>query len=274
MDHSDYGKVFRLWDGEAPLSRPEDRDKAESLKPGVPGIERLTDVTEPTVTYFPCTWSGKEEQRIRPAVLVCPGGAYSILAWNLEGRDICAMLNRCGFHAFLLKYRCPDRRQAAAADASRAMRFIRAKANEFEIDPSRLGVIGFSAGAHLAAKISAPAVMEYYPAQDEVDNLSFRPDFTALVYPWQIANKNLELKKDFSINEKTPPSLLIQAQDDFAGTENSLTWFRELQKAGVAAELHIWPEGGHGYGLMIQSKPTDAWGDIACKWFRRVAGLD
>lgn len=274
MDHSDYGKVCRLWEGDIPFFRPEDEGKVEALKPGVPGIERLTDVTIPTISCFPCTWSGDESQRIRPAVLVCPGGGYSILAWNLEGRDICAMLNRLGFHAFLLKYRCPDRRQAAAADAARAMRYIRAHAEEFEIDPARLGVIGFSAGAHLAARISAPAEPEFYPASDEIDNLAYRPDFTALIYPWQIAGKDLTLKSAFRIDENTPPSLLIQAQDDFAGTENSLTWFKELNKVGVSAELHIWPSGGHGYGVTIQNKPTDDWFSIAGKWFRRIAALD
>ncbi|MBE6357211.1 MAG: alpha/beta hydrolase [Lentisphaerae bacterium] len=273
MDHSDYGKTFRLWDRNIPFFRPEDEGKSEFLKPGVPGIERVTDVTIPEVVYCPCTWSGDDSQRIRPAVLVCPGGAYSILAWNLEGRDICAMLNRWGFHAFLLKYRCPDRRKAAAADAARAMRYIRAHAEKFEIDPTRLGMIGFSAGAHLAAKISAPADPVFYPSGDAIDEFSYRPDFTALIYPWQIAGKDLTLKKDFLVNETTPPALLIQSQDDFAGTENSLTWFYELQKSGVPAELHIWPEGGHGYGVMIRNKPTDDWCAIAEKWFRRTAGL-
>ena len=116
----EFTQTFKLWEQDIPLTTPDDASRVEHFQDHKGGIDRLTDVTEPTITWFPASGQGPH-----PAVLVCPGGGYSILAWNHEGRDICGMLNQNGFSAFLLKYRCPDRRAAAHADAARAMRMIR-----------------------------------------------------------------------------------------------------------------------------------------------------
>ncbi len=267
-----YEEIFRLWEGEAPLTRPEDKLLTETVQRGPSGIERVTNVTVPTLTYYPCT-RNDTENHVRPAVLVCPGGAYNILAWNLEGRDICSLINRNGMDAFLLKYRCPQHRQGAFADGARAMRFIRANAAEFEVDPARIGVIGFSAGGHLAAMLSASAETVPYPEKDDMDKLSFRPDFAALIYPAYLADDDLALAPEFKVEKSTPPALLIQAQDDPVCCRNAVAWFQALNRAGGSAELHIWPTGGHGYGVVRRGKDTDDWGETAGVWLRKMGKL-
>lgn len=154
---------------------------------------------------------------------------------------------------------------------ARAIRLIRSRAGEFRIDPAKIGVIGFSAGAHLCAAVSA-APEEPYPAADEVDKQDFRPDFTALIYPAFLL-KNVEkltLSDEFKVDKNTPPTLLIQTGDDPIKVDNSLGWYRALHKAGVPCEMHIWPTGGHGYGLWLKDKPVSDWHLPALKWFRRV----
>lgn len=259
-----------IWPEQIPFAEPGDIDKKEHFIDLMAdqGIEMLTDVTRPSITVYPVGGRGPH-----PAVLVCPGGGYAILACNHEGRDICAYFNSIGFTAVLLKYRCPDRRQAAYADAVRAMRMIRAYAAEFEIDPNRLGILGFSAGAHLAACVSAPANRFPYPIQDAIDRESFHPDFCALIYPAYLVNDQLEPMPEFKIDETVPPTFLLQAEDDDVRVENSIGWMLALKRAGVHAELHIYPEGGHGYGILRTGKPIADWPGLAAPWFRRLGNL-
>ena len=260
-----------LWEKDLPFAEADDTAKTEHFIPSRgDGIDRLTDVTVPTITYYPAAGRGP-----KPAVLVCPGGGYTILAWNHEGIDTCSMLNLNGFSAFLLKYRCPGRRAAAHADAARAMRLIRARAAEFDIIPDRLGIIGFSAGAHLSATMCASADPVPYPAADDVDKLPYRPDFAALIYPAYLTRDDDRtlLHPEFEITSDTPPTFLLQAEDDFVDVENALVWYRELKRAGVPAEMHLYPTGKHGYGLLRTGEPISCWGMLAGAWFRRQAGI-
>ena len=264
-----FTETFPLWDkASIPFRVPEDESRKEHFQDHKGGIDRLTDVTEPSITWFPAAGNGPH-----PAVLVCPGGGYGILAWNHEGRDICTMLNQNGFSAFLLKYRCPDRRTAAHADAARAMRMIRANAERFGIFENKVGAIGFSAGAHLAATISAPADGVPYPPADAVDAKPFRPDFTALIYPAYLADDQLNLAPEFKIDANVPPTFLLQTENDPIRPENALAWFLALKRVNVPAELHIWPEGGHGYGALRTGEPVAEWPALAGAWFRRQAGI-
>lgn len=264
----EFTQTFKLWEQDIPLTTPDDASRVEHFQDHKGGIDRLTDVTEPTITWFPASGQGPH-----PAVLVCPGGGYSILAWNHEGRDICGMLNQNGFSAFLLKYRCPDRRAAAHADAARAMRMIRANAENFDIIPDKVGAIGFSAGAHLCATISAPSDPVPYPAADEIDAFPYRPDFTALIYPAYLSDLELNLAPEFKIDANVPPTFLIQAENDGVCVENALVWYLALKRAGVAVEMHLWPDGGHGYGLHRTGRPIADWPLFAGAWFRRQAGI-
>ena len=267
MDVSRYQEFF-LWDKPAPFSLESDPTAAEHFLPSDDGIERLTDVVNPSVTFFPVSGRGPH-----PAVLVCPGGGYGILAWNHEGIDICSWFNSIGFSAFLLKYRCPDRRAAAHADAARAMRFIRSHAADFDVIENRIGILGFSAGAHLAATVSAPADPVPYEPADAIDEKPFRPDFSALIYPAYLADSSLKLAPEFKIDAGVPPTFLLQAEDDGIQVENALAWFWACKKAGVKAELHCYEAGGHGYGILRTGNPIANWPMLASGWFRRQAGI-
>lgn len=256
---------FSIWTTAKPFATEDDSLRCEHLVPDKgDNVDRYTDVTEPTLSFFPASSPG-----LHPAMLVCPGGGYNHLAWNKEGLDIASFLNLNGFSAFVLKYRCPGRRQAAHADAVRAMRLIRAEAEKFGIVPNQLGCIGFSAGAHLCATLTAPADSFAYDPTDEIDKISYRPDFTVLVYPAYLADENLNIAPEFNINANTPPCLMIQSQDDHVKVECSIGWFMALKRAGVKAEMHIYPEGGHGYGLVYSGNAISNWGVLAADWLKR-----
>ena len=153
------------------------------------------------------------------------------------------------------------------------MRLIRANAESFGIRADRVGAIGFSAGAHLAATISAPADAVPYPPVDDADAESYRPDFTALIYPAYLVEDDLKIAPEFRIDSSVPPTFLVQAEDDCVRPENAVAWFLALKRSKVPAELHIWPEGGHGYGILRTGNPIEDWPVPACAWFRRQAGI-
>jgi len=261
----EFNQAIPLWKGKKPFPDPVKDALVEEFLPYQDGTDRLQNISEPSITYFPATGPGPF-----PAVVVCPGGAYNMLAWNKEGRDICAMLNQAGFTAFLLKYRCPDRRAAARADLSRALRLLRFHAQEFRINPEKVGVIGFSAGAHLCAVVTAPADPVPYEAQDEIDKLSCRPDFTALIYPaYLVDSETFELAPEFKLDSSVPPCFLVQTEDDPVLVENSLTWYLHCKRAGVPCEMHLYPKGRHGYGVCRIGEAVEDWPLLACPWFRR-----
>ena len=261
--------IHKIWGKIKPFSRAEDAQITEYIKdnPDCDGIDRYTDVTEPELHFFPAFRKGPN-----PAVLICPGGGYSHLAWSHEGLDIASFMNLQGISAFVLKYRCPGRQDAAHADAARSMRFIRENADRFGIDPHKVGAIGFSAGGHLVATISAPADPVPYPETgEEMDKQEYRPDFSMLIYPAYLADcQTGKFAPEFKIDSLTPPTFLIQAEDDFVGVENSLYWYLELKKAGVAAEMHLYAAGRHGYGLRKQGFPVCSWNVLAEKWLEGV----
>lgn len=281
--------VHKIWGGhEIPFSEKRDAAiRARQLENSKQDdCSRWTDIAEPDLWFFPVSGIGRNPEfstlyhpgtdgsaERHPAVLVAPGGGYSALAWSHEGLDIAALLNLNGFSAFVLRYRCPDRRRAAHADAARAMRFIRFHAAEFHIDPERVGGMGFSAGGHLIATLTAPADAIPYRAQDEIDKLPYRPDFAALIYPAYLADPDLTLKEEFKVDSGVPPTFLVQAEDDAVGVENSLAWYWALKRAGVPAEMHLYGQGGHGYGLRRTGSPVSGWGELAGEWLRRQAGL-
>ncbi len=258
-------REISLWLSTAPFTQPDDASRTEHffVNEKDDGLDRITDVTVPTITFRPASGKGPH-----PCVMICPGGGYSILAWSHEGQDIAAFLNTIGFSAFILKYRCPDRRIAAHADAARAMRLIRAHAAEWEVRPDKVGILGFSAGAHLAATLCAPADPVPYPPADAVDALPYRPDFSVLIYPAYLCDDQFNLAPEFHVTTDTPPCLLVQAENDPIPVENSLGWFTALKRAGVKAEMHIYDDGGHGYGLLRSGFPVSNWPQLASRWLR------
>jgi acetyl esterase/lipase len=221
-------------------------------KDGLPGgrpIIRLGNISVPTLTLYT-----PRAKNTSAAVVVFPGGGYHILAIDLEGTEVCDWLTASGITCVLLKYRVPDtgpfpKSSAALQDAQRALGIVRAHASEWGIDPKRVGVLGFSAGAHLTAALGTHFEKRLYDRLDAADDLSCRPDFTVIVYPGYLADGNFAPNADIQVTEHNPPSFIVQTEDDPVHVENSTVYFLALKNAKVPAELHIYSEGGHGYGL-------------------------
>jgi acetyl esterase/lipase len=268
--------VLRLWPGLAPgdkepLGREQDQTKPkDGLVAGKPVI-RLGNVYNPTISIY----QPPADKRNGTAVLVCPGGAYQILAMDLEGTEVCDWLTSEGVTAVLLKYRVPKRPglekyTAALQDAQRALGLVRHRADEWGIDSNRIGILGFSAGGHLAALASSQCEPRTYPVVDEADATSCRPDFTVLIYPAYLTVKEEEdrLAPEFHLNASTPPTFLAMAEDDPVRVENVLFYAAALKKAKVPFELHVYPTGGHGYGLRPTKDLVTTWPQRAADWMR------
>ncbi len=269
--------LIPLWPDRAPgvtntVSTEHDTSKAGSeLIAGKPVI-RLGNVSQPSITiYRPA--AGKETGA---AVLVCPGGGYNILAWDLEGTEVCEWLDSIGITGVLLKYRVPKQEAGALQDIQRALGLVRQRAKEFGIDSQRIGVLGFSAGGDLCARLCANDSVRTYPAVDKADDTSCRPDFQMLIYPGGLAHKNdaQKLLPDVTVTTNTPPTFLVMAENDPVGVENVLVYALAMKQARMPAELHIYATGGHGYGLRRTPVPVTAWPDRATEWMRNSGWLE
>jgi acetyl esterase/lipase len=205
--------------------------------------------------------------------LVCPGGGYGILAYDLEGSEVCEWLNQQGVTAVLLKYRVPARKdrpryEAPLQDAQRAISLMRQHASEWGIDPKRIGILGFSAGGHLAAVTSHAE--RAYPVSDATDDFDFRPNFTVLIYPAYLTekDKNDALPAELPVSVKTPPTFIAITMDDPVRVEGAFGYALAMKKAKASCELHVYPEGGHGYGLRKTDKLVTTWPDRVTDWLR------
>ncbi len=267
---------FTLWPEGAPGEPKATGEETDATKPednlvaGEPLI-RLTNVTDPTITIY----HAPEATATGAAVLVCPGGGYHILALDLEGTEVADWLNGLGITAVVLKYRVPvregvPRHERPLQDAQRAMGLMRSRAAEWNIDPNRIGVLGFSAGGHLAATLSNTSERAYETI-DAADTLSSRPDFTVLVYPAYLtaSEKGPELAPEVTVTDATPPTFLVHAEDDNVPVENSLFYYLALKQAGVPAEMHLYATGGHGYGLRKVESPVHTWPERAERWLQQ-----
>jgi len=264
-----------LWPGKAPGETkvlPAEQDLTKPTEGLIAGrrLIRLGNVSEPTLeVYRPPAASHNGA-----AVLVCPGGAYHILAMDLEGTEVCEWLNTMGVTGVLLKYRVPrreglEKHAAPLQDAQRAMGLIRQNATEWDIDPQRVGVLGFSAGGHLAAATST-TLGRTYSKVDAADELSSRPDFAVLVYPGYLTVKeeNDRVSPELKLVAETPPTFLVMAQDDPVRVENVFGYASALKQAGVSFELHVYPTGGHGYGLRRTADAVTTWPDRVADWMK------
>ncbi|MCX6631599.1 MAG: alpha/beta hydrolase [Candidatus Solibacter sp.] len=272
-----------LWPGTAPgekaaLGPERDTTKAPgALVAGKPVI-RLGPVSNPTMTLYRAPAAGNTGA----TVVVFPGGGYSILAMDLEGTEVCEWLNSAGVNCALVKYRVPvraglPRHGPPLQDAQRAVGMVRHRAADWGLDPKRIGVLGFSAGGHLVAVLSTNFDTRTYDAVDEADKVSCRPDFTLLIYPAYLTAKSDQgptLAPELKVTGNTPPSFLIQAEDDSVGVENSLVYYAALRTAKVPAEAHLYPVGGHGYGLRSTEKPITGWPRLAEAWLRSLGILN
>ena len=234
-------------------------------------VIRLSNVSQPTITLY----RPPRRKDNGTAVIVCSGGGYIFLAMDLEGTEICQWLNSIGVTGVLLKYRVPKRpgdeqHVLPLQDAQRALGLVRYHAREWKIDPKRIGVLGFSAGGHLSAVASCQFTNRAYTSIDDADQLSCRPDFAVIIYPGYLADpkNNNALPPELTVTSNTPPTFLVQAEDDPVRPENAIYYFLALKKAHVPAEMHIFPTGGHGYGLRPTKDTVTGWPKLAEQWMR------
>lgn len=230
------------------------------------GVTRITEVTMPSLTLYPAP----DSDTPTPAVLICPGGGYRILAFNKEGTELAEWFNTLGIRAMVLKYRVPDNRAGALQDAQRAIGLIRQHASDWNIDPEKIGVMGFSAGGHLAATLSNIYEKRTYTPVDEADTRSCRPDFTMLIYPAYLDASACELKDEFEVTRKTSPCFLVQTQDDKNYVNSSIAYYLACKEARVPAELHLYPAGGHGYGMRPSKHAVSKWPDLCKIWLQGI----
>jgi len=271
-----------LWPQTAPgdkgeLGEEHDTTKASDGLVAGKTVIRTGNVSRPTITIC----RPPKEKDTGAAVVVCPGGGYYILAMDLEGTEIVEWLNSIGVTGILLKYRVPvradrERYDAPLQDVQRAMGLARKNAKAWGIDPQRLGVMGFSAGGHLSAALSCNYEKRNYEAIDDADQLSSRPDFVMLVYP---AYLTLEKERDkvspeLKITAQTPPTFIVQSQDDPVPIDGSLFYYRALKDAKVKVEMHLYPTGGHGYGLRPTAEPITGWPKLAEQWLKNSGWLE
>jgi acetyl esterase/lipase len=238
--------------------------------------EMVSNVSNPTVTVY-----SPKEHNSGAAVIVFPGGGYQKLAIELEGSEICRWLASIGVTGILLKYRVPNsgphydkdchcqkdpEKPLALQDAQRAVALVRFRAKEWNIDPNKIGVMGFSAGGHLVADVSTNYKKRAYPIMDEADKISCRPDFGMALYPGHMTfhtSRPYELNPTIPVDGNTPPMFILQAGNDPVDSiQNSLVYYIALKKAGVPAEYHIYAEGGHAFGLDGRTQQTVDWSKL------------
>jgi len=269
-------RVIALWPEGAPgdkepLSGEEDQTKPSDNLVAGKRLIRLGNVSKPTISIY----QPSAVKQPRPAVVVCPGGGYQILAMDLEGTEVCEWLNSIGVTAVLLKYRVPKRpglekHTAALQDAQRAVGLVRHRAQEWGIDPKQIGILGFSAGGHLAALESNQYATRSYPPVDSADSVSCRPDFTVLIYPayLTVKDENDRIAPEFNLSSNTPPTFISIAEDDPVRVETALFYAAGLKKVNVPFELHVYPTGEHGYGLRPTKDFVTTWPQRATEWMR------
>jgi acetyl esterase/lipase len=281
--------ILKLWPGGIPGSI---NNKSYSEKSTLTDGEysRFEKVTDPALYVF----LPSADKATGAAVLICPGGGYGVLAFSHEGYAIARWLNENGIAGIIMKYRLPsdmimkDKSIGPLQDAQEAMRVIRRHAAEWNINRGKIGVIGFSAGGHLASTLSTHYSEKVYEVSDTI---SARPDFSLLIYPVISFNesfthagtrKNLigdnpsedairHFSNELQITEKTPPAFLVHSADDKAvPLKNSVVYFEGLQMFSIPSELHIFQKGGHGYGLSVDKGTQSAWPGLCIKWLKEL----
>jgi acetyl esterase/lipase len=287
--------VLQLWESDAPQAELLASKDAPTLTCYLPP----RGVSARPLSNAVSSNASSTHGEATPAIVICPGGGYGGLAIDHEGHEIARYLQKHGIAGCVLKYRLPRSKTPGAAhgvplaDAQRAIRTVRSRAEEWSIDPNKIGIMGFSAGGHLASTAATHASEVNKESVDRVDRVSARPDFAVLVYPVISSDSAIWHKGSFinlvgpaldakmlqqysnerHVSRQTPPTFLVHAADDQGvPVENSLRFFQALQKAGVPAEVHIYEKGGHGFGMRPAAGPAAGWPDLLCQWLR-VRGL-
>jgi len=275
--------VLKVWPGDPPgppakVDGPEfDRQKTNDRLVGGKTVMKITNIADAEIHVY----QPPEDKANGAAVVICPGGGYSILAWDLEGTEVAEWLNSIGVTGIVLKYRTPTglhgdpgKWQGPVMDGQRAISLVRSKAKDWNLDPKRIGVLGFSAGGNLAAHVAVENGNRQYEPIDKVDETSCAPDFALLIYPAYIVEKDGSLKPEFHVDDKTPPIFFAHAADDPVTCLSSIVLSGELKKAKVPTERHVYRSGGHGYGLRPTDEAVTHWPERAGKWLAESGYLN
>ena len=284
---ADPPKVVEVWPDKAPeentnigaertrMSPKLDRKQVEVTEQ----TRLITDVTKPTLTIY----RPPKEKDTETAILICPGGGYWDLYWQLEGEEVAGWLNSIGVTGIILKYRVPrhpDEPKGEPArrplqDAQRAVSLVRSKAKEWGVNPQRIGIVGFSAGGHLAIATATSFEKRTYAAIDDIDNISCRPDFAILAYPGYLKAKDKdELAPGLRIPAGTPPVFLAHGGADIISPpEHSVLMYLALRRAGIPAELHVYATAAHDFGVRPSEHPCSTWTESCAAWLRHQGFL-
>ena len=269
--------TINVWPGKPPGDTKELPPEADQTKPEdrlIAGrrIIKLGNVSTPQLTVY----RPAKSKDTGAAVVICPGGGHSILAYDLEGTEVAEWLNEIGVTGIVLKYRVPGRDPekrwfAAVQDGQRAMSLVRNKAAEWGLDPKRIGLLGFSAGGQVAGMVSILDQRQYEPL-DDVDKVSSRPDFSVLIYPGLMDERGqAKLREEVKITKDSPPMFFVHAFDDGVSVFNTLLFATELKKVGVTAEVHVYATGGHGYGMRhVDGQPVTDWPKPCEAWLKTM----
>lgn len=253
--------LIYLWPGKVPGELKEKQPPVTAVSQN-DNILRYSEVTNPSIEVFLPDPSKKNGG----AVVVCPGGGYQILAYDLEGTEVAAWLNKIGFTAFVLQYRVPQKKEGALQDVQRAIRYVRSNSQKWNINPEKIGVMGFSAGGSLSARASTLFKNKTYQAVDKTDSTSCRPSFTMLIYPAYLdQGPNLSLTPELTLSKDVPPVFIFQTADDPYGN-SALVMAGAMRNAKLPVELHLLATGGHGYGLRPGKIAAETWPVLAGKW--------
>ena len=280
--------VVELWPGKVPdeagnLGPEKVRMSPKLTKKEVEVTEPtrlVTDVSKPTITVY----RPAKEKDSGAAVLICPGGGYWNLYWELEGEEVAAWLTSQGVTGIILKYRVPRRpdeprgepARRPLQDAQRAVSLVRSKAREWGINPERIGMIGFSAGGHLVGATATNFDRRSYEPIDDVDKISCRPDFGIMAYSGYLKAKDKDdVAPGLRVSAKTPSIFLVHASDDaISSVEHSVMMYLALKRAGASAELHVYATGGHGFAVRKVDQPCDEWTQSCAAWLRKRGLLE
>jgi acetyl esterase/lipase len=279
--------VVALWPGKAPDEVGKIGAETVRMSPKLSRKEvevtestrLVTNVTKPTITIY----RPAKDKDTGTAMLICPGGGYWNLYWKLEGEEVAAWLNKLGVTAILLKYRVPRRpdepkgepARRPLQDAQRAVSLVRSKAKEWGIAPNRIGMVGFSAGGHLAVATATSFEKRTYKPIDDIDKVSCRPDFAVAVYSGYLKAKDKdELAPGLRVPARTPPIFLAHGGADIISPpEHSLFMYLALKRAGVSAELHIYADAAHDFAVRPSDRPCSTWTRSCADWMRQQGFL-
>tara|TARA_R110002096_G_scaffold42144_19_gene113799 strand:- start:2291 stop:3181 length:891 start_codon:yes stop_codon:yes gene_type:complete len=268
---------IELWpDGKVPGEENVDLPEETAADKNGDGIIRISNVSVPTLQFYPAP----ADSNTGTAVVVVPGGGYGILASKHEGTDVCEFLNSIGVNAVLLKYRVPrrenlDKHHAPLQDAQRAISLVRSKAEEWKIDPQRVGMLGFSAGGHLTVMAMTSQEKRTFTPDATLDAHSCVPDFAVPIYPAYLKNEaeSNALSPEIVITEETPPAFIAIAHGDKRFVEGAALLYLEMFRKGRQCELHIYGHGGHGFGIKKISEKVGEWPLRMADWFGAMGYL-